>query len=96
MGATAASGDAAQPLGLCSVRGFRLCLVDIAVGPASARVLRYMDACGGPDTAASAGLTRPRPGLRADAEPEQADIDLSVAALLAKRHRTHRLVRPSM
>lgn len=48
------------------------------------------------ETAASAVLTCLSPGLRADAKPKQPDIDSSVVALLAKRHRAHWVVRPSV
>lgn len=66
------------------------------VGPSRARVLGYTVVRVGPDTVACAAPTRLTPGLRADTELAQPDIDLSVAALLAERHRAHPLVRPVM
>lgn len=67
-----------------------------AVGPDSTRVQGYNSLRVGPDTEASAALTRLTPGLRADAEPMQPEIDPSVAALLAERHCAHRHLQPMM
>lgn len=77
--AGAAPSDGAQP------EAAGMVVWKDAVGPASARMLGYTDMRVGPGAAASAGLTRFTPGLRSEAEPEQPDVYLSVAALLKNR-----------
>lgn len=67
-----------------------------AVRPASVRVLGYTDVLVGHDTATPAGLTRLTPGLRADVEPEEPEMELLVAVLLAQWHRADLLVWPVM